>query len=81
MNQRVKYAYKKVHFKDFKREKYEFVDILSGEVNYPGVMKALSEIEYNDWVIAEMGCYKFYENAILHTTSVAMDIILGRIKI
>ena len=56
-----------------------FVDLLSGDVNYPEVVKALSEIGYTDWVSAEMiPNYKYHTDAIIYNTSYAMDRILGR---
>ncbi|MBI4578940.1 MAG: sugar phosphate isomerase/epimerase, partial [Planctomycetes bacterium] len=47
----------RVHFKDFKRSVGTaggFVDILSGEVNWPEVTKALREVGYNSFCTAEM---------------------------
>ena len=72
---------KKVHFKDYKVEAgglHGVVDLLSGDVNYPEVVRALDEIGYDDWVSAEMVPYKHYSDAIIYNTSYAMDRILGR---
>ena len=73
---------KKVHFKDYKREPGGlncFVDLLSGEVNWPAVMKQFEKIGYDDWVTAEMiPPYKYYPETIIYNTSNAMDKILGR---
>lgn len=72
---------KKVHFKDFKARVGNingFVDLLSGDVNYPGVMEQLEKVGYDDYVIAEMGIYKNYPDQTIYTTSIAMDRILGR---
>jgi len=47
----------RVHFKDFRCEVgglAGFVDLLSGEVNWPAVMAAFQEIGYDGWVTAEM---------------------------
>lgn len=72
---------KKVHFKDYRMQPggvNSFVDLLSGDVNYPEVVKALQEIGYDDWVSAEMiPNYKYYTDAIIYNTSNAMDRILG----
>ena len=72
---------KKVHFKDYRRaagDLYGFVDLLSGEVNWPAVMAKLSEIGYDNWVTAEMlPPYTHYPEAILYNTSTAMDYIIG----
>ncbi len=72
---------KKVHFKDYRRaagDLYGFVDLLSGEVNWPAVMAKLAEIGYDNWVTAEMlPPYTHYPEAILYNTSAAMDYIIG----
>lgn len=68
---------KKVHFKDFRRSvgtAAGFVDLLSGNVNFPNVVKALKQIKYDDYVTAEMDSN--YANQIVYTTSQAMDAIL-----
>jgi hexulose-6-phosphate isomerase len=73
---------KKVHFKDYRRQAgglHGFVDLLSGDVNYPEVVKALEEVGYTDWVSAEMiPNYTYYTETIIYNTSNAMDKILGR---
>lgn len=72
----------KVHFKDYRMQAgglHGFVDLLAGDVNYPEVMRAFSEIGYNDWVSAEMiPNYRHYTETIIYNTSNAMDKILGR---
>lgn len=71
---------KKVHFKDFKASVGNingFVDLLSGDVNYPAVMEQFKHVGYDDYVIAEMGVYKDYPDQTIYTTSIAMDKILG----
>lgn len=71
---------KKVHFKDFKVSVGNingFVDLLSGDVNYPAVMEQFKNVGYNDYVTAEMGVYKNYPDQTVYTTSIAMDKILG----
>ncbi|BBH19531.1 hexulose-6-phosphate isomerase [Paenibacillus baekrokdamisoli] len=78
LNKRIK----KVHFKDYRREAgglYGFVDLLAGDVNYPEVVKALNEIGYDDYVIAEMiPPYTHHTKQIIYNTSGSMDAILGR---
>ena len=73
---------KKIHFKDYRCVPGgldSFVDLLSGDVNYPEVVRALGEIGYEDWVSAEMvPGYKHYSDALIYNTSYAMDRILGR---
>lgn len=73
---------KKVHFKDYRRQAgglHGFVDLLAGDVDYPAVMAALSEIGYDGYVTAEMiPPYAHYSEQIIYNTSAAMDAILGR---
>ena len=73
---------KKIHFKDYRVEAgglHGFVDLLAGDVNYPEVMSALSEIGYDGWVTGEMiPNYKYHTDAIIYNTSYSMDRILGR---
>ena len=73
---------KKVHFKDYRRNSVGldgFVDLLAGNVNWPEVMKAFSDIGYDDWCTAEMlPPYTHYPEAIVYNTSTSMDFILGR---
>jgi L-ribulose-5-phosphate 3-epimerase len=73
---------KKLHFKDYRRSVGTlsgFVDLLAGDVNYPEVIKALSDIGYTDYVTAEMiPNYTYHTNQIVFNTSNSMDIILGR---
>ena len=78
LNKRIK----KVHFKDYRRaagDLHGFVDILAGEVNWPGVMEKLEKVGYDGWVSAEMiPPYTHYPETIVYNTSNAMDKILGR---
>ena len=46
---------KKVHLKDFKRDKYQFVNLLEGDVNWKEVRKAFSEIGYTGFLNTELG--------------------------
>jgi L-ribulose-5-phosphate 3-epimerase len=78
LNKRIK----KVHFKDYRRDAgglHGFVDLLAGDVDYPSVVNALTEIGYKDYVIAEMiPNYKYHTKQIVYNTSGSMDSILGR---
>jgi hexulose-6-phosphate isomerase len=73
---------KKLHFKDFRRDVGNlsgFVDLLSGDVNFPEVMKALDEIGYTGYATAEMiPNYTYYTNQIVYNTSNSMDRIFGK---
>lgn len=45
---------KKVHFKDFKREGYEWKPLLAGDVDFPAVMAELRKIGYDDALLSEV---------------------------
>jgi len=45
---------KKVHFKDFQRQGYEWKPLLEGDVNFPAVMEELRNIGYDDALISEV---------------------------
>jgi hexulose-6-phosphate isomerase len=73
----------RVHFKDYRRAVGSvdgFCDLLSGDVNWPGVIQALRSIDYGGWVTAEMippvPFYKHCPDVLIHNTSRAMDEIL-----
>jgi len=72
---------KKVHFKDYRINPGGlggFVDLLSGDVNWPAVMEAFKAVGYDSWVTAEMlPPYKHYSDQIIYNTSLAMDRIIG----
>lgn len=72
---------KRVHFKDFRRAVGTgdgFVDLLSGDVNWPAVIQALEGIGYDGYVTAEMiPLYKHYPEVLLYNTSNAMEAILS----
>jgi L-ribulose-5-phosphate 3-epimerase len=78
LNKRIK----KVHFKDYRREAgglSGFVDLLAGDVNYPAVVKALQEIGYDGFVIAEMiPPYTHHSKQIIFNTSASMSAIIGK---
>ena len=70
----------RVHVKDYRRAVGTvdgFVDLLSGDVNWPAVMEALDGIGYDGWVAAEMippiPFYKYAPETLIENTSLAMD--------
>lgn len=73
---------KRIHVKDFRRAVGTiegFVDLLEGDINWPEVVKALDEIEYRSYLIAEMiPLYRHHPMARIRNTSTALDYILGR---
>ena len=72
---------KKVHFKDYRCNPGGlncFVDLLSGDVNWPEVMKAFADIGYDGWAAGEMiPPYTHAPDQIIYNTSKSMDCILG----
>jgi hexulose-6-phosphate isomerase len=72
---------KKVHFKDYRIDVGTidgFVDLLSGDVDYPAVIEALRDVGYDGWCIAEIGPRPRWPESTLTATARAMDLILGR---
>ena len=71
---------KKVHFKDYRFAPGGlncFVDLLSGDVNWPEVMKAFREIGYDGWAAGEMiPQYTYASDQIIYNTSASMERIL-----
>jgi L-ribulose-5-phosphate 3-epimerase len=72
----------RVHFKDYRRNVGTvdgFCDLLSGDTNWPEVMRSLRAIGYNGWIAAEMippvPFYKHAPEVLIHNTSRAMDAI------
>ena len=75
---------RRVHLKDYRRAVGSidgFVEILSGDVNWPAVMGALRAIGYDGWLTAEMippiPFYKHAPETLLFNTSRAIDALLG----
>jgi hexulose-6-phosphate isomerase len=73
----------RVHFKDYRRNVGTidgFCDLLSGDVNWPAVMRALRDTGYAGWIAAEMippiPFYKYCPEILIHNTARAMDAIL-----
>lgn len=74
----------RVHVKDYRRAVGSvdgFVDLLSGDVDWPAVIKALRSIKYDGWITAEMippvPFYKHSPETLIFNTSRAMDGILS----
>lgn len=71
---------KKVHFKDYRRNPGGlncFVDILSGDVNWPEVRKAFDDIGYDGWAAGEMiPPYTYAADQIIYNTSKSMSRIM-----
>jgi len=77
-------AIRRVHLKDYRRAVGTtdgFVDLLSGDVNWPGVMDALRAAGYKGWLTAEMippsPFYRHAPEVLIFNTSRAMDAMLS----
>ena len=72
---------KKVHFKDYRclpGTLNAFVDLLSGDVNWPEVMRAFRDIGYEGWAAGEMiPQYRYASDQIIYNTSASMERILN----
>jgi len=75
---------RRVHFKDFRRNVGTidgFCELLSGDVDWPAVMKALRAARYDGWIASEMippiPFYKHCPEVLIANTSRAMDSILA----
>ncbi len=44
----------RIHLKDFKRQGYQWTNLLDGDVNWPQVRKALAEIGYSGYMTTEL---------------------------
>ena len=62
----------KLHFKDFVRSTYKFVQLTEGDANWPLIMQALREIGYDDCAISEVGG----DEAMMRETAEIMKKIL-----
>ena len=67
---------KKIHIKDFNREAHAFVGLLDGDVDYPEVMKAIREIGYDGYLIAEVGLSKGNPKTGLKNVASCIEAIL-----
>ena len=73
----------KIHIKEFSRKKADSegkwkgfeVKLLEGDMEWPAIMKALDDVGYTGWIIAEQGGAGSPEG--LKDISVRMDKILG----
>lgn len=71
----------RVHVKDFKRAVGTldgFCDLLSGDVDYPAVVKALLDAGYDGPLTAEMNAGGAYPEDIVFRTARALEKILGK---
>lgn len=71
----------KVHVKDFKVEignMTGFTNLLHGDVNWPAVISALSEVGYDDYLTAEIASpYRYCPEKLPYDVSSSLDRILG----
>lgn len=70
---------RRVHVKDFKRgcgSVNGFVNLLSGDIHFDRVMKALREAGYDSWITAEVNEKGEYPEFTARVSSIALDFIL-----
>lgn len=65
---------RKIHLKDFKRNRYEFVNLREGDVNWKEVRKALDEVGFTSFMNTELGGG---DEAYLMDVSHRVDLILA----
>lgn len=71
----------KAHVKDFRRAVGTlngFVNLLGGDVDFPEVMRAFSEVGYDDYIIAEVDAYNHFGDQSVYDLAAAMRRIVGR---
>jgi L-ribulose-5-phosphate 3-epimerase len=73
---------KGIHLKDFRETVRHYpegvVDLLGGDVNWPAVVEALREIDYDGYLVAEADLiYRYHWDLRLTLISLAVDRILG----
>ncbi len=70
---------RRVHIKDFRRSVGTldgFVDLLSGDVDFPAVFQALRDVGYNGWITAEVFPYGRFPQMTAKQASQAMDAMM-----
>jgi L-ribulose-5-phosphate 3-epimerase len=71
---------REVHLKDFRRSVGTvegFVPLLSGDANWPEIMRALHEVGYQGYLIAEAFPYDTYGDTLLAHLSASMDRLMN----
>ena len=70
---------RKVHVKDFKRERGggRFCQLLSGDCNYPAVMRELRALGYDDYLTSEVSRGERGEGQTMATTAAKIDEIIA----
>jgi hexulose-6-phosphate isomerase len=69
-----------VHVKDFSTKIGNitgFTYLLQGDVDWPQVMAAFREIGYDDYLVAELGSYKFASTKMLYDTASSLQKIIS----
>ena len=70
---------RRVHIKDFRRAVGTldgFVDLLSGDVDFPAVFQALRDVGYDGWITAEVFPYGRFPQMTAKQASQAMDAMM-----
>lgn len=68
-----------MHVKDYLKSKRVHCDLLAGDINWPGVMKALEDVGYEHYLIAEMiPAYKYYPDQLIYNTYNSLTRIMDK---
>jgi L-ribulose-5-phosphate 3-epimerase len=72
---------KRVHVKDFRTQVgtlHGFTGLLQGDVDWPAVIAALTDIGYDSYLTAEvLPAYRYHSDRLIHECGAAMDAIMG----
>jgi inosose dehydratase len=69
-----------VHLKDLRREPLGFLPLGEGEVDFPDVLAALSEVGYDGWVIVELDSHDGDPREAALQSKAYLDRLLGDLK-
>jgi L-ribulose-5-phosphate 3-epimerase len=67
----------KIHLKDYSNASRTIVHLLTGEVNWPLVMRSIAAIGYDDYLSAEVPLYTHAPEKMLRDTRDAIDVLAG----
>ena len=71
---------RRVHMKDYRRSAGGlggFVGLLEGDANWPAVVNALKEVDYNSYLTVETAPYTYAPDAVLRHASASLDAIIA----
>ncbi len=66
----------RVHVKDFRTDRFAFVNLLHGDLDFPKLVSALRDVGYDGYLTAELDPYKHAPQQLIIDTAIALDKIL-----